>query len=119
MERLRNSGRESRKRHKILQSQVRTLIEERADFLVQVQDQNREINGLRKSLGIAEKETDDLLKVHEKDDANRARFSTAELKDLLLERDELKAKIENLEAELGLCKPITSPLDDTKSEEEK
>lgn len=62
MERLNNSGRESRKRQKLLQVQVRSLVEERADFLAQLQDQHREIIALRKRLGIAEKENEDLSK---------------------------------------------------------
>lgn len=62
IERLTNSGRESRKRQKLLQVQVRSLVEERADFLAQLQDQHREILSLRKRLGIAEKENEDLSK---------------------------------------------------------
>lgn len=62
MERLNNSGRESRKRQKLLQVQVRSLVEERADFLAQLQDQHREIIALKKRLGIAEKENEDLSK---------------------------------------------------------
>lgn len=102
LERLRNSSRECRKRQKVLQTQVRSLIEERTDFLVQLQDQNREITALRKGLGISTKE-------HEHDDdadANRARFSTSELKDLLFERDNLKSKVRGLEDELRQFKPI-------------
>lgn len=62
MDRVTNSSRESRKRQKLLQVQVRTLVEERADFLAQLQDQHREIIGLKKRLGIAEKENEDLSK---------------------------------------------------------
>lgn len=62
MDRLNNSGRESRKRQKLLQVQVRSLVEERADFLAQLQDQHREIIALKKRLGIAEKENEDLSK---------------------------------------------------------
>lgn len=62
MDRVATSTRESRKRQKMLQVQVRTLVEERADFLAQLQDQHREIVGLKKRLGIAEKENEDLSK---------------------------------------------------------
>lgn len=106
LDRLRSSSRECRKRQKVLQTQVRSLIDERTDFLVQLQDQNREITALRKGLGIATKDRD-----HDHDDdadANRPRFSTAELKDLLIERDNLKAKIQGLEEELRQFKPIES-----------
>lgn len=106
LDRLRSSSRECRKRQKVLQTQVRSLIDERTDFLVQLQDQNREITALRKGLGIATKDRDH---GHDDDaDANRPRFSTAELKDLLIERDNLKAKIQGLEEELRQFKPIES-----------
>lgn len=80
---------------------MRTLIDERTDFLVQLQDQTREISALRKGLGIATKDRD-----HDDDaDTNRARFSASELKDLLIERDNLKARIQCLEEELRRFKP--------------
>lgn len=41
---------------------MRSLVEERADFLAQLQDQHREIIALRKRLGITEKENEDLSK---------------------------------------------------------
>lgn len=62
LDRLTNSGRESRKRQKLLQVQVRSLVEERADFLAQLQDQHREIIAMKRRLGIAEKENEDLAK---------------------------------------------------------
>lgn len=110
MERLRNSGRESRKRHKLLQLQIRSLVEERADFLAQLQDQHREIISLKKSLGMAEKENEDLswdLSRNQEggEASNQARFSTTELKEILIERDNLKAQICDLEAELKQYRP--------------
>lgn len=63
IERLSSSGKELRRKHKTLQTQVRTLCDERADFLVQLQDQQRDINGLRQRLGLAQKENEDLTKV--------------------------------------------------------
>ena len=38
------------------QMQARGLVEERADFLAQLQDQNRELINLRARLGLARKE---------------------------------------------------------------
>jgi chromosome segregation ATPase len=64
VERLNSTSRELRRKHKLFQSQVRTLCEERADFLVQLQDQQRDIMGLRQRLGLAQKENEDLTKVH-------------------------------------------------------
>lgn len=106
IERLKNAGRESRRRQKLMQVQVRTLCEERADFLAQMQDQHREIMNLRKRLGIAEKENEDLVKCNDEDDPQRPRFTTAELKEVLAERNELKSRINDLEEELLSCKPL-------------
>lgn len=115
VERLTNSGRDLRRKHKTLQNQVRTLCDERADFLVQLQDQQRDITALRQRLGLAEKENEDLAKsdvsypsnkaVYDLDDPNRPRFTTAELKDILHERNELKARVSDLEDELETYRP--------------
>ncbi|XP_063704914.1 RILP-like protein homolog isoform X2 [Culicoides brevitarsis] len=105
LDRLKNAGRESRKRQKILQMQIRTLCEERADFLAQMQDQHREIVTLKQRLGIAEKENEDLICGKEEDD--KPRFTTAELKEVLSERNELKHRINDLEEELAACKPFS------------
>ncbi|KAB0791734.1 hypothetical protein PPYR_03534 [Photinus pyralis] len=115
VDRLTNSGRELRRKHKTLQNQVRTLCDERADFLVQLQDQQRDITALRQRLGLAEKENEDLAKsdvsypsnkaVYDLDDPNRPRFTTAELKDILHERNELKARVSDLEDELETYRP--------------
>lgn len=60
IERLQGTNRDTKKRQKVLQLQIRTLVEERADFLAQLQDQHREIINLKKQLGVAEKENEDL-----------------------------------------------------------
>lgn len=62
VDKLTTTGKELRRKHKIVQNQVRILIEERADFLGQLQDQQKEISVLRQNLGIAEKENEDLTK---------------------------------------------------------
>lgn len=63
IERLTTTSKELRRKHKSMQNQVRTLCDERADFLVQLQDQQRDINALRQRLGLAQKENEDLVKV--------------------------------------------------------
>lgn len=63
LERLTNQNRELRRKHRTLQTQVRTLCDERADFLVRLQDQQRDIGALRQRLGLAQKENEDLAKV--------------------------------------------------------
>lgn len=57
-------GKELRRKHRGSQTQVRGLIDERADFLAQLQDQHRELLGLRQRLGLAQKENEDLAKSH-------------------------------------------------------
>ncbi|CAH0548611.1 unnamed protein product [Brassicogethes aeneus] len=115
VDRLSGTNRELRRKHKSSQSQVRTLCDERADFLVQLQDQQRDINGLRQRLGLAQKENEDLVKsdqpapinkaIYDLDDPNRPRFTTQELKDILKERNELKARVSDLEDELEGYRP--------------
>ncbi|XP_030379449.1 RILP-like protein homolog [Scaptodrosophila lebanonensis] len=106
-ERLKASERDTRRRHKLMQAQVKTLCEERADFLAQLQDQCREINSLRKRLGLAEKENEDLVQSYDDDqnDPNRPRYTTRELKELIRERDELLTTIYNLNDQLAELKP--------------
>ncbi|XP_022223193.1 LOW QUALITY PROTEIN: RILP-like protein homolog [Drosophila obscura] len=106
-ERLKGSERDTRRRHKLMQAQVKTLCEERADFLAQLQDQCREINQLRKRLGLAEKENEDLVQSYDDDqnDPNRPRYTTRELKELISERDELLTTIDGLNEQLAELKP--------------
>lgn len=117
VERLTVIGKDLRRKHRGSQSQVRSLIDERADFLAQLQDQHRELLGLRQRLGLAQKENEDLTKSHSEvpdltnkavydlDDPNRPRFTTAELKEILHERNELKARVSDLEDELEMYRP--------------
>lgn len=108
IERLKTSGRETRRRQKVVQLQVRTLCEERADFLAQLQDQHREIVSLRRRLGLAEKENEDLVKTQEEEPLKR--YTTTELKELMAERDNLRARINDLEEELKMFRP--NPLEE-------
>ncbi|KAL1502704.1 hypothetical protein ABEB36_007811 [Hypothenemus hampei] len=115
VDRLTTTTKELRRKHKSMQNQVRNMCDERADFLVQMQDQQRDINALRQKLGLAEKENEDLVKgdfpfppnkaVYDLDDPNRPRFTTQELKDILHERNELKARVSDLEDELETYRP--------------
>lgn len=102
LERLKSSLGECRRRQKLSQNQMITLFEERADFLAQLQDQQHEITMLRKRLGIAEKENEDLTDSVKEDE--KPRFSTIELKEVLTERNELKLRVNDLEQELLACK---------------
>lgn len=116
MEKLTVLGRELKRKQRQAQMQARGLVEERADFLAQLQDQNRELINLRGRLGMAKKENEDLSKlqgcpdltnkaIYDLDDPDRPRFTTAELKEILHERNELKARVSDLEDELELYRP--------------
>lgn len=114
-------GRELKRKQRQAQMQARGLVEERADFLAQLQDQNRELINLRARLGLARKENEDLSKsqpyhndltnkaIYDLDDPDRPRFTTAELKEILHERNELKARVSDLEDELDLYRPKAEP----------
>lgn len=97
---------EIRKRLKMLQMQIRNLCEERADFLATLQDQNREIITLKRRIGLKDDvaETGDV----ERDESTIPRFTVAELKEILNERNELKNRINDLEEELAALRPVPS-----------
>lgn len=95
IEQIKHQSLESKRRSKALQSQVQTLCEERADFLAKIQDQHREVISLKKQLGVMI-ENEDL----EKDESTTPRFTIAELKEVLAERNDLKNRINDLEEEL-------------------
>ncbi|XP_015516926.1 RILP-like protein homolog isoform X7 [Neodiprion pinetum] len=125
VEKLGVVGRELRRKQRQAQMQARGLVEERADFLAQLQDQNRELINLRARLGLARKENEDLTKcqpapdfankaVYDLDDPDRPRFTTAELKEILHERNELKARVSDLEDELELYRPKPETPEDDK-----
>ncbi|KAL5277951.1 RILPL1 family protein [Megaselia abdita] len=104
IERLKTSNADLRRRYKSIQDQIKILYEERADFLAQLQDQQHEIHVLRKRLGLAKKENEDLVHSYEEDDPSKPRYTTAELKDLLGEREKLLSTIDNLTEELNSLK---------------
>uniref|UniRef100_A0A182MJA3 RH1 domain-containing protein n=1 Tax=Anopheles culicifacies TaxID=139723 RepID=A0A182MJA3_9DIPT len=113
-DRLKKVVSESRRRQKLSHNQIITLCEERADFLAQIQDQHHEIKSLRMQLGLAEKENEDLANRVNEDE--RPRFSTVELKEMLTSRNELKARVSDLEQELMTCQAIgTGPDNANKS----
>lgn len=125
VEKLTVVGRELKRKQRQAQMQARGLVEERADFLAQLQDQNRELINLRARLGLARKENEDLTKlqgcpdltnkaIYDLDDPDRPRFTTAELKEILHERNELKARVSDLEDELELYRPKPEVVEDDK-----
>jgi len=62
MERLQATLKELRRKHRLVQIQCRSLVEERADILSQLQKQQKEFISLRQKFGMAQKENEDLSK---------------------------------------------------------
>jgi len=108
IERLKNNSCETKRKSKIMLAQVKTLCEERADFLAKIQDQHREMMSLKKQLGIAEKESEELMSPVD-DEEHKPRFTVAELKEVLAERNELKKRVNDLEEELVNFRPPQLP----------
>jgi len=135
-EKLSSSNKELRRKLRQSQAQMHCLVDERAELQVTLQDQQRETAILAKRLGLAAKENEDLAQsatvepdmkgkvVYELDDPNRPRFTLAELKDILQERNSLKARVSDLEDELELyrpntrCKTLPSPRTSSQSHHE-
>lgn len=62
MERLQNTLKDLRRKYRFVQMQCRSLVEERADILSQLQKQQKEFISLRQRFGMAQKENEDLSK---------------------------------------------------------
>ncbi|CAL4092190.1 unnamed protein product [Meganyctiphanes norvegica] len=117
LEKVNHVNRELRRRQRINASQMRSLIDERAELQAALQEETRAVGILRQRLGLAQKENEDLASVSsdsldlsnklvfDRDDPNRPRFTMTELKEILYERNELKARVSDLEDELELFRP--------------
>merc|ERR1719189_3236761 len=118
-EKLSSSNKELRRKLRQSQTQLHCLVDERAELQVTLQDAQRETSILARRLGIAAKENEELAQsacsepnlagkvVYDLDDPNRPRFTLIELKDILQERNSLKARVSDLEDELELFRPNT------------
>lgn len=117
LEKVNHVNRELRRRQRTYGSQMRSLIDERAELQAALQEETRAVNVLRQRLGLAQKENEDLASsssdsldltnklVFDRDDPNRPRFTMTELKEILYERNELKARVSDLEDELEMYRP--------------
>lgn len=115
VERLSESNKELRRKAVHSADQMRCLAEERADLQAALNDQSRNLDLLNKRLGLAQRDNQDLIHSKSPDltnklivdlnDPNRPRFSVGELKEILCERNELKARVSDLMDELALYKP--------------
>ncbi|GFR03973.1 RILP-like protein homolog [Trichonephila clavata] len=122
VDRLLKVNKEFSHRNRHLQKQMYTLVEEKSDLQANMQNQQKECFDLQARLDAAVKENMDLssfedqkkMDLHGKliislDDPNRPRFTLDELRHILFERNDLKAKISDLEDELSLHKPKRIP----------
>ncbi|GFW32850.1 integrase catalytic domain-containing protein [Trichonephila clavipes] len=122
VDRLLKVNKELSHRNRHLQKQMYTLVEEKSDLQANMQNQQKECLDLQARLDVAVKENMDLssfedqkkMDLHGKliislDDPNRPRFTLDELRHILFERNDLKAKISDLEDELSLHKPKRIP----------
>ncbi|CAG0897721.1 unnamed protein product [Darwinula stevensoni] len=105
VESAQNGARELRRRLRAAKDQSVHLVEERTDYQVQVGNLTKEIYVLKQQLGLAEKENRDLARSQEEEkdcenDPRKPRFSTEELKEILQERNDLKARVSELEDQL-------------------
>ena len=82
-------------------------------FFSQAHDQQRDLHHLQKQLGKAAQECEELSQhsglkgkiVFDENDPQRPRFSLPELRDILQERNALKARVSDLEDELAVFRP--------------
>ncbi|XP_068235207.1 RILP-like protein homolog isoform X1 [Palaemon carinicauda] len=117
LEKVNHVNRELRRRQRTNNIQMRSLIDERAELQAALQEETRAVSVLRQRLGLAQKENEDLASsssdsldltnklVFDRDDPNRPRFTMTELKEILYERNELKARVSDLEDELEMYRP--------------
>ncbi|XP_077557605.1 RILP-like protein homolog isoform X2 [Haemaphysalis longicornis] len=119
LEASQKASQEQGRRNRRLQQQMRQLCDERGDLQALLQDQQAQLQALQERLGTAVRDHDDLLLhaqdascaemkgklVIDLDDPNRPRFTLDELKHILFERNELKARVSDLEDELALYRP--------------
>ncbi|XP_023336508.1 RILP-like protein homolog isoform X2 [Eurytemora carolleeae] len=122
-DKLSGSNKDLRRKLRQAQSQLNCLVDERAELQVTLQDQQRETGALIKRLGLANKENEDLARsggqepdlrnkiIFDLEDPKRPRFTLAELKDILQERNSLKARVSDLEDELEMYRPGTRDSD--------
>ncbi|XP_046682673.1 RILP-like protein homolog isoform X2 [Homalodisca vitripennis] len=115
VKRMTNLKKEMSRKQRLMQFQVRGLVDERADFLAQIQDLSHANIALREQLGEAVQENALLFNAckdnctEAQEDPNRPRFTTAELKEILHERNNLKARVSDLEDELETFRPKQEP----------
>ncbi|XP_074642763.1 RILP-like protein 1 isoform X2 [Tubulanus polymorphus] len=120
-DRLTKLNSEMRRKYSVTSRQAKHLIEEKADLQSQVQEKDHELVKIKGKLGEdgvvkSPMPAAELEKLEERlsaegkilidmKDPNRPRFTLSELREVLLERNELKSKLIELEEELELYRP--------------
>ncbi|KAH9359492.1 hypothetical protein HPB48_000894 [Haemaphysalis longicornis] len=119
LEASQKASQEQGRRNRWLQQQMRQLCDEWGDLQALLHDQQRQLQALQERLGTTVRDQYDLLLhaedascaemkgklVIDLDDPNWPRFTSDELKHILFERNELKARVSDLEDELALYRP--------------
>ncbi|XP_076340051.1 RILP-like protein 1 isoform X3 [Tachypleus tridentatus] len=104
-------------KQKYQQCQMKALVEEKMELQVQLEEYQRKLQQLRSQLGVAVKENLELAQVENElvldlqrkividlDDPERLQLTVDEIKRIMCERNDLKAKMNELQDELTLCK---------------
>ncbi|XP_059090959.1 RILP-like protein homolog isoform X2 [Tigriopus californicus] len=113
-DKLNGCTKDLRRKIRSTQTQLHEMIDERAEITAKYNEAQRDIQILSRHLGDAAKECKDLSQeadhakgrlVYSENDPNRPRFNLAELKEILQERNSLKAKVSDLQDELAMFRP--------------
>lgn len=119
LEQMSSVNKELYRKQRNSQLQTRALIEEKAEMQAQLQDQQRELQALKEKVkATTVRKSDEVFKtksptlpdlskkvMYDVDDPDRPRFTMNELRKILFERNEYKAKISELQDELELLRP--------------
>lgn len=104
---VQDDNRGLRRRLNQLHNQTRNILEENGNLQARLEEKNKEISSLKERLGIAEQENKDLIDVkltEEMIEERKPRFSLLEIRHLIFERNDLKARMNEIEEELTLLR---------------
>ncbi|KAG5666651.1 hypothetical protein PVAND_014667 [Polypedilum vanderplanki] len=99
IEELKMAINQMRRQSRVMESQVKTLYEEREEILAEMNDQHKSFIVLRDHLGIAQLENEDLA-WRKLNDSERPRFTMSEMSKIFTEKSALAEKVAKLEKEL-------------------
>uniref|UniRef100_A0A914XL51 RH2 domain-containing protein n=1 Tax=Plectus sambesii TaxID=2011161 RepID=A0A914XL51_9BILA len=110
VERLTRQNKELQRKSKAIQNQGRVLVEEKSELICQLQAREEQLIGLQHRLAETDRARKDYEQIQaeerDKDDRdNTPRFTLAELREVLQEKNSLKARVMELEEELEQLRP--------------